>query len=227
MTATLVFRTRSAERVRPRPTPVPNSFIEAQLQRRCVPAARIAQLGCGDGRLIGERSRINGALFTGVDTIRSQMEAGREAGLDLRRVPDLATSALPGAAFDVVFALDVLAQVVRPLDVVAEAYRLLRPGGAMVVTVPNAASWRCRLDLLVGGRPGSAIRKVVGAHPWDDPDVRFFTMSSLHALLVHAGFDSVEVGGAESGLPPGMLTVALGQVRPSLFAERCTAVALK
>jgi SAM-dependent methyltransferase len=56
-------------------------------------------------------------------------------------------------SFDVVSMLAVLEHLPRPLTVLQEVTRLLRPGGLLIVTVPNTANLRNRIRLLVGRSP--------------------------------------------------------------------------
>ena len=76
----------------------------------------------------------------------------------------------------------------------AEIRRVLRPGGRLVASVPNAAYWRLRANLAFGvwnplGDELSVER------PWRDPHIRFFTPQTLERMLRLAGFTDVETGG--------------------------------
>lgn len=66
---------------------------------------------------------------------------------------DLASQALPrpDASMDWVFAIEVLEHLPNPRHFVAEARRVLRPGGRLVVTTPSNESLRARLSFLVRG----------------------------------------------------------------------------
>ncbi len=72
------------------------------------------------------------------------------------RVCDLDDDTLPFADnfFDLVVFMEVLEHVFRPpSEVLAEVLRLLRPGGRLIITVPNIVSLRRRISMLVGRSP--------------------------------------------------------------------------
>jgi 2-polyprenyl-3-methyl-5-hydroxy-6-metoxy-1,4-benzoquinol methylase len=62
-------------------------------------------------------------------------------------------SAVPGhdGEFDVVVAAEVIEHLENPRFMIREIFRLLRPGGAAIVTTPNNESWRSLIALLVRG----------------------------------------------------------------------------
>ncbi|MFZ5477945.1 MAG: class I SAM-dependent methyltransferase, partial [Myxococcota bacterium] len=64
-----------------------------------------------------------------------------EPGLRLLRAP-LATLVEAGDRFDAITLWHVLEHVDRPVALLAELRGLLRPGGAIVISVPNFASWQ-------------------------------------------------------------------------------------
>ena len=103
-----------------------------QLQRR---TGNHLDVGVGDGRFIGAVHDDTELFAVGCDP-----HAGYLADLKLRR-PGLAavrSDGLPfrGAAFDSVTALDVLEHVGDERRTLREIYRVLRPGGLLLVTVP-------------------------------------------------------------------------------------------
>jgi len=60
---------------------------------------------------------------------------------------------LPGRddTFDVVVAPEVIEHLENPRFMLREIFRILRPGGAAIVTTPNNESWRSLIALLVRG----------------------------------------------------------------------------
>src|SRR5207248_9287214 len=88
---------------------------------------------------------------------------------------------------------EVLAHLFAPHRAAAEIRRVLRPGGSLIASAPNAAYWRLRLNLLLGmwNPLGDALAI---EQPWRDPHIRFFTTDALRRMLEHVGFARVEIG---------------------------------
>lgn len=100
-----------------------------------IAGARIADLGCGGGFLALDLAALE-AVVTGVDLSAGSLAQAREQaslrGLRARFLrADVADCPLGAASFDFVLLHDVLEHVEDPRRVVAEAARLLRPGGEL------------------------------------------------------------------------------------------------
>jgi 2-polyprenyl-6-hydroxyphenyl methylase/3-demethylubiquinone-9 3-methyltransferase len=103
-------------------------------------------LGCGGGLLAEPLARA-GATVIGVDISAPSLREGRRHGGGLRRLHyargDALRAPLPDAVADLVLCADVLEHVPRWSEVVAEAARLLRPGGLFYVNTISR-TWRGR-----------------------------------------------------------------------------------
>lgn len=100
---------------------------------------RLLDFGCGGGSFL-ERMHRQGWRVLGVDTSPATVESVRNH----LRVPAIVGSLphpeLHEAEFDVITMWHSLEHVHAPLAVVREAYRLLVPGGRLLVAVPNIDS---------------------------------------------------------------------------------------
>ncbi len=94
------------------------------------PAEYILDLGCGDGQLT-KRIGDSGAHVLGVDASPEMVEAARERGVEAEAAN---AEALPfrDARFDAVFSNAVLHWVRNQDAMVAQVYRVLKPGGRFV-----------------------------------------------------------------------------------------------
>jgi len=104
-----------------------------------LPGAVLADLGCGRGEWL-ELVRSEGWAAQGVDLDEGMLRACRDLGLDVRQGDALAyLQGLPDASVAVVSAFHVAEHL--PFDVLqaltAEALRVLRPGGLLVLETPN------------------------------------------------------------------------------------------
>jgi SAM-dependent methyltransferase len=112
---------------------------------------RVLEIGCGAGMLV-----VRGRVAHGLDIYGVEPSFGEyTASLDVARrlaahygLPDgVVTEAsgealpFPDAWFDVVYSSNVLEHVGDPQAVVDEAVRVLKPGGTLLLVVPNYGSW--------------------------------------------------------------------------------------
>jgi SAM-dependent methyltransferase len=164
--------------------------------------AVIIDLGCGDGSALAIAAEHNPAhRFAGIDWSGDALRQAQAAGLTVMR-GSVSGGSLPVAdgAADVVIMSELIEHLVDPDGAVAEARRILRPGGSLLLSTPNLAAWYNRGLLAFGiqpifsevslhgvfGRPG----RVVAGH------LRLFTRRALTEFLTASGFCCVTVTGA-------------------------------
>ena len=148
------------------------------------PPSRILDLGCSTG-LLAEKMRNQGHYVVGVDStaagdVKTRTDEFYEADLD-RGLPDEV-----GTGFDVVVAGDVIEHLVRPGDALLQIRQVLRPGGQVLLSVPNFSHWYPRIRVAFG-LFGYDRRGIL-----DETHLRFFTRSTLRRLVRGCGFDVLE-----------------------------------
>jgi 2-polyprenyl-6-hydroxyphenyl methylase/3-demethylubiquinone-9 3-methyltransferase len=129
-----------------------NPWIAGQIEQAFGSAScRVLDLGCGGGFLsnyLAER----GHRVTGIDTTAENLRVARANDRSRTVIYELGDArALPFArhSFDVVCAMDLLEHVEDPARVIAEASRVLRPGGLFVFHTFNR-TWQANLVVIKG-----------------------------------------------------------------------------
>ncbi|MFN2426920.1 MAG: class I SAM-dependent methyltransferase, partial [Candidatus Binatia bacterium] len=125
--------------------PVLKNFFMG-LRVRTLPRAvkgRVLDIGCGRGDFL-MACRQDGWDVAGVEQSGTPiMEMRRSLQLDVGTTEEL--DSRPDASFDVVTMWHVFEHMVDPRAMLRRSFRLLRPGGVLVVEVPNFGSWQARL----------------------------------------------------------------------------------
>jgi SAM-dependent methyltransferase len=151
---------------------------------------RVLDLGCRTGALT--RHFLEGNSVVGLDVDAAALEKAKAVGIEPVQADVQEPLPFEDRSFDVVVAGELLEHLQFPDALVAEAKRVLRPGGVFVGSVPNAFRVQSRLRFL-RGRP-----------PEDDPThLRMFSPDAMRALL--RDFDDVRidfVGGRLARLSP-------------------------
>ncbi len=131
---------------------------------------RLLDAGCGTGMLLDDLARFGRA--TGIDFSPLALQYSRQRGLARLGRADAQCLPLADGCVDVVASLDVVEHVPDDVRVMSEFFRVLRPGGLAVMTVP--------------------------AHPslWSSHDValhhyRRYTRAGFEGLVKDAGFEVV------------------------------------
>ena len=177
------------------------------------PAERILDVGSGTGRN-ARRLAKRGIRAVGLEPSPSMLAEAREHAVgELPSYVRGVAEALPfgGGVFDAALAVTTL-EFVNDVDTaVAEAVRVTKPGGRIVVGVLNTRG------------PWAARRRRRGGQPWKS--AHFFAREEIEALLAPFGPIDVRLGvyvpPAMGRMPPGILPLAewLGRrVAPSAGA---------
>lgn len=151
-------------------------------------AGRVLDLGCGTGVVLSELSRKHCAV--GLDRSALALEFCGKRGLRSLVLGDGERLPFDSGAFDAIVALDILEHIPDDLAAFAEAYRVLAPGGVLVLSVP-------------------AFRWLWGPHDVALMHQRRYTKAEVEERLRVAGFAVEKLSYSVFALFPAVVMVRL------------------
>ena len=144
---------------------------------------RLLDVGCAAGELAA-LAMSRGWRVDGVEREPALAEAARTRAVAVHLLDfDVAPLPWERATFDVAIAGEVIEHLVDTDHLLAELARVVRPGGILIVTTPNLASFENRVRLLFGRYPMWMDHRVAGAG-----HLRYYTPRVLRAQLATHGF---------------------------------------
>lgn len=189
---------------------------------------KILDSGCGDGSITADLAKRFKA--TGVDISEENLKKARTRGF--RTVKQDLGKKMPvkDNSFDTVISNQVIEHVYDTDFYLADIYRILKPGGILLITTPNAASLTDRLRVLIGKLPIAAevsTRYRLGDKNPPAGHIRLYTFEQLRHQLKRTGFKVVEERTTNFPFPiylglPGILkrlAIKLGRLKPSFGGQ--------
>ena len=154
-----------------------------------VTGRKVLELGCGNGRNLKIFSTDNDVQ--GIDGLDAAVEFAKKQGVSARVGNLNSTIDASDASFDLILLLDVLEHLESPDHCLREALRIVRPGGLLVVNVPNHFTLSARLRILRGSGIDS-VGFFPGHRDWNYPHLRFFRLHSIRELITMVGFINLD-----------------------------------
>ncbi len=140
--------------------------------------SRVLDIGCGDGALLDILVRERHVDGRGMELSQEGVNKCVERGLSVvQGDADEDLTDYPDGAFDVVIMSQTLQATYDPKVVLQE---LLRIGNQVLVSIPNFAFWRNRIQLLFRGR--MPVTKYLPYEWYDTPNIHFCSLSDFIAL---------------------------------------------
>lgn len=159
------------------------------------PNTSVVELGCGAGANLWIAEQLGDGRYLGVDARQSQIDAAqkRARALSIKnadfQVADAADTGIESGSLDALFCRCVLIHQPEPRRIVAEARRILRPGGRAVFIEPDGPN-----HYMTPGK--DALMKVFHArtrYAYGDGRGSPEVARSLYPLLFNAGFSEIEL----------------------------------
>ena len=150
--------------------------------------ARVLDVGCGDGSLLEHLVRDAGCRGVGVDIDLDAVIATLARGLPaIQGDVDAGLAEFPDQSFDQVILNQTLQAVQKPPVALRE---ILRVGREAIVSFPNFANWRCRLDVLLVGRMPKT--RDLPFEWYETPNLHPFTLADFEDYCRTHGIDILE-----------------------------------
>ena len=172
----------------------------------------VLDVGCATG-YTASVLRARGCRVDGIeyDTSVAEEAAKHVDRLEVGDVQSMDLVGLFGASsYDAIVFGDVLEHLTQPDAVLKACLPLLKPGGAVVASIPNIAHGAVRLALLQGRFAYTRTGLL------DETHVRFFTRDSVLGLFADAGYAVVDLRRTELGVFETEVQVAEGDYPPSI-----------
>ena len=168
----------------------------SRIGKYVAPPARLLDFGCGWGFFLGV-AREQGWTIHGLEplpghALYTRGKVGAEVVTDILR-----DDTYPDDQFDLITAFQVFEHLPDPAGDLGRLCRALRPGGFLLVEVPNIDTWGVRLL-------GKRHRHFVPDH------LNFFSAESLGRLFLSSGLEVIEAYYPTRQMSIGYLTTAWG-----------------
>lgn len=182
------------------------------LRRIPLTATAVLDIGCGTAALGLAYKRLNPTCaYFGIETeeeacVLAARRIDRVARVDVETVP----APYGEQTFDCIVYGDVLEHLRDPWAVLRQHVALLRPGGLMLICMPNVEHWSFVERLLRGSFTYEA------AGLFDSTHLRWFSFATTRAALLAAGLSLLDVSARIFEKPAG--EAFIGSLAPALVA---------
>lgn len=140
---------------------------------------RLLDVGCSSGAFLQSALRL-GFTAEGVEPSADAAQTARAAGLTVF-TGYLEQARFPDASFDAITLIEIVEHLRDAQSLLRECTRILKPGGVVLVTTPNAHSWTARA---MGARWAGFSLNDMGGH------ISFFNPHSIRLLATRCGLQT-------------------------------------
>lgn len=170
--------------------------VVADLLKNIPAGSKVLDLGCGNGAFLVRFSNRNWRLFgsdlseEGISQAKSRQDGIQYFTADTKHDTHEIYLEQCAGPVDVILSTEVIEHVFEPRSFARLCYRLLRPGGILVISTPYHG-YAKNLALALTGAMDSHFTAL-----WDDGHIKFWSRKTLGVLLEEAGFRNLQFRGA-------------------------------
>jgi methionine biosynthesis protein MetW len=165
-------------------------------------AKTVLDIGCGNGHFL-ELIKDNFEFLYGVDVSQNSINQAinrfkntpheKQVSFEVQNIEEGLN--FKADTFNAITMLAVLEHLFDPFFVLKEVHRILKPGGTLIIDVPNIAYIKHRFKLLFGKLPITSSPHNWPEIGWDCGHLHYFTQRSFTDLLTYSGFKIIKITG--------------------------------
>lgn len=161
------------------------------------PGEKILDVGCSDGYLAKflPKNNVYGVDYNPVAIERAQQLCKVAKTADLNNISDNMVL-LFDEKFDVIIFADILEHLLFPEKALLYFKKMLKPNGRIIISLPNVALWRVRLQLLLGQFDYTDYGVLDNTH------LHLYTFKSAKKMIELSNFKVIKIYGAANILGP-------------------------
>lgn len=151
------------------------------------PGSVVVDIGCDSPPILLKKIAPNMKYCIGIDEVIAYKKSGNIETFSQKIVKELK---IESTTADIITMLAVLEHLKHPQDIIAECFRILKPGGKLLITVPSPKSKNILEFFSVLG----LVRKEM-----IDQHENYFTKANLAKIIESAGFSQISIKYFELG----------------------------
>ena len=183
-----------------------------QICRLVGESEKILDVGSGFGEFSRKLAK-RGKKVVAWDISNRTIEMCKSAGIEAYQINIETDPFIDCGTFDVILMLEIFEHLIDPLVALAKLKDLLNPRGLLVLSTPNAAYIKWRLQLLFGGLPDFGEDRILSDRPYNLLHKTPVTYDALRQVLATAGFEITSVEAEDYGVSVGWSKPGLRHIR--------------
>lgn len=169
--------------------------------------SKVIDVGCGSGVLGEEIIKKFNCRVDGLEINPQAIKASKEKGLKIIESDLEQKWNQEENYYDFLFGTEIIEHVINTDNFVEESYRILKPGGKIILTTPNLTCWYNRILFLFGYQPfytevsikdktfGLDFTRKMTPNRTPVGHVRVFSYRAIKDMLEHYGFKNIKIYG--------------------------------